>query len=182
MTGQIYFFTQYQFTPTISLIAFADQKHMVKIEFREHHQIKKSLEQFQKNTLDSILQERNHLLTQFIQELDAYLAGTLFQFTVPYKITKATTFQKQTWNTLKEIPYGTTASYKDIALKLNNQKAMRAVGNANNRNHFPLIIPCHRVIQSNGAIGGYAGGSNIKKFLLEHEAKFHNQTQSSKVM
>ena len=73
------------------------------------------------------------------------------------------------WNELKKNPFGKTASYKDISLKAGNVKAVRAVGNANNKNKISLIIPCHRVIGSDGKLSGYSGGVKRKKWLLEHE-------------
>ena len=76
------------------------------------------------------------------------------------------------WNELRKIPYGTTVSYKDIAEGINNEKAVRAVGNANNKNKIMIIVPCHRVIGKNGKLVGFAGGLDKKEFLLEHEKKF----------
>ena len=80
-----------------------------------------------------------------------------------------TEFQGQVWQALCQIPYGETVSYKDIAKKVNNDKAARAVGMANNKNPIPIFIPCHRVIGANGKLVGYGGGLGIKKALLELE-------------
>lgn len=82
---------------------------------------------------------------------------------------EGTDFQKTVWKELLKIPYGKTVSYKYIADKIGNKKAFRAVGNANNKNKISIIIPCHRVIGSNGKLVGYANGIDMKKLLLELE-------------
>ena len=83
---------------------------------------------------------------------------------------KGTEFQNKVWKQLQKIPFGKTKSYGDIASKINNPKAMRAVGMANRNNPIPIIIPCHRVIGSNGKLTGFAGGLDLKKRLLDFEA------------
>jgi methylated-DNA-[protein]-cysteine S-methyltransferase len=80
-----------------------------------------------------------------------------------------TEFQKRVWQKLAEIPYGMTRSYKDIAIELGDAQASRAVGTANGRNPLSIVVPCHRVIASDGTLGGYAGGLSIKTFLLDME-------------
>ena len=90
------------------------------------------------------------------------------KFYVPLDI-EGTGFQVKVWNELKKIPYGKTASYKDIAAAIRNVNAVRAIGNANGKNPVPIIIPCHRVIEHSGKLGGYSGGINIKEKLLELE-------------
>lgn len=102
------------------------------------------------------------------KQLDEYFSGTRKSFDI--KLAPAgTTFQQSVWQALQKIPYGQTASYKDIAEKINNPKAFRAVGMANNKNPIAIIIPCHRVIGSNGNLVGYAGGLDLKQQLLELE-------------
>jgi O-6-methylguanine DNA methyltransferase len=90
------------------------------------------------------------------------------KFYVPLDI-EGTEFQKKVWNALQKIPYGKTATYKDIAEAIGNVKAVRAVGRANGKNPLPIIIPCHRVIEHSGKLGGYSGGLGIKEKLLELE-------------
>jgi len=90
------------------------------------------------------------------------------KFYVPLDI-EGTKFQIKVWNELKKIPYGKTASYKDIAIAIGNVKAVRAIGRANGKNPVPIIIPCHRVIEHSGKLGGYSGGVGIKEKLLELE-------------
>ena len=108
------------------------------------------------------------LIKEAFRQLDAYLAGELKEFYLPLAAC-GTEFMRRTWSALCDIPYGETASYKDIAVKIGNPKAVRAVGMANNRNPIPIFIPCHRVIGANGRLVGYGGGLDIKTRLLEIE-------------
>ena len=101
------------------------------------------------------------------KEIKAYLAGNLRKFTIKFEI-DAAPFQKKVLKFVSKIPYGKTFSYGEIALRLGNPRASRAVGTANARNNLPLIIPCHRVVAANG-IGGYGGGLPLKIKLLRHE-------------
>ncbi|WP_411503444.1 methylated-DNA--[protein]-cysteine S-methyltransferase [Brevibacillus centrosporus] len=110
------------------------------------------------------------------KQLEEYFAGERKVFDLPI-VLYGTPFQKSVWNALADIPYGETRSYKDIALAIGAAKAVRAIGGANNRNPIPIIIPCHRVIGSNGALVGYGGGLPIKEHLLALEGvPLHIQT------
>ncbi len=102
------------------------------------------------------------------QELDSYFAGNLKKFTVPLNL-KGTEFQRRVWEQLMKIPYGETATYQDIAVKIGNPKAFRAVGSANNANRVLIVVPCHRVIGLNGNLKGYSAGFEIKQYLLDLE-------------
>lgn len=108
------------------------------------------------------------LLDQAENELMAYFASERRQFSVPLN-PQGTPFQNQVWQALSTIPYGQTCSYAAIAKQIGNPKAVRAVGAANGRNPLPIIVPCHRVIGSNGALTGFAGGLPIKQQLLALE-------------
>lgn len=112
--------------------------------------------------------EDSNILKIAVSEIEAYLKGELKKFTVPLD-PKGTEFQKKVWKQLSLIPYGKTCSYKDIAIKLKDKNASRAVGTANGKNPLSLIVPCHRVIASDGTLGGYAGGLDIKSKLLSLE-------------
>lgn len=103
-----------------------------------------------------------------LNQLKKYLKGDLKRFDCKTDF-KGTLFQKKVWSALAKIPYGQTRSYKEIARSIGYPKASRAVGNANGRNSIPLIIPCHRVIESNGGLGGFGHGIGVKKWLLELE-------------
>jgi len=101
-------------------------------------------------------------------QLEAYLRGERKCFDLSFSL-KGTAFQKKVWHALCQIPYGETRSYQEIAIAIHNPKACRAVGNANNKNPIALIVPCHRVIGANGNLVGYAGGLEMKKYLLTIE-------------
>lgn len=111
------------------------------------------------------------VLIKCYEELDEYFKGTRYDFTIPYEF-QGTDFQKAVWNDLKNISYAETVSYKDIAISIGNEKAVRAVGSANGKNKLSIIIPCHRVIGSNSKLTGYAGGLRRKEWLLNHEKSF----------
>jgi len=106
---------------------------------------------------------------QAMEELDAYFARKLRQFRVPLDL-RGTDFQRRVWESLQKIPYGETSTYGEIAASVGNPKACRAVGRANGSNPVAIIVPCHRVIGTNGTLVGYAGGLDKKKALLELEA------------
>ena len=108
------------------------------------------------------------VLQSVSKELDAYFAGSLREFSVPLK-PEGTDFRKKVWTALQTIPYGETISYKTLAQRINNPKAIRAVGGANHHNPISIIIPCHRVIGANGKLVGYGGGMDVKRFLLALE-------------
>ena len=112
-----------------------------------------------------------------IEELKAYFAGKLQVFTVPIK-PMGTDFRMRVWEALMTIPYGETISYKELAARIGQPKASRAVGGANNHNPISIIVPCHRVIGANGALIGYGGGLGNKEFLLNHERMVLAKTQS----
>ncbi|MCT4565139.1 MAG: methylated-DNA--[protein]-cysteine S-methyltransferase [Maledivibacter sp.] len=103
-------------------------------------------------------------------QLKDYFNGKRKKFDLPLKM-NGTKFQNRVWSELTKIPYGKTLSYKEIAVGIGNDNACRAVGNANNKNKVAIIIPCHRVVGSNGKLVGYEGGLWRKKWLLEHESR-----------
>jgi len=108
------------------------------------------------------------LLKEAAGQLKSYFAGELKEFSLPLE-PSGTAFMKRVWSALCEIPYGKTATYKEIAEKVSVPKGARAVGLANNRNPIAIFIPCHRVIGADGSLTGYRGGLEIKKRLLELE-------------
>jgi methylated-DNA-[protein]-cysteine S-methyltransferase len=114
------------------------------------------------------LHSNDPYLFEVFNQLNEYFSGSRKKFDLPLDI-DGTEFQKKVWNELKKIPYGKTKSYKYIAEKLGDVKAIRAVGKANGQNPVPILIPCHRVIGSNGKLTGYAGGLDIKEKLLKIE-------------
>ncbi len=116
-------------------------------------------------------EKSNSYLDNCINQLDEYFKGERKLFNLRLE-SEGTDFQKRVWNELLKIPYGETKSYMEITKLLGDQKAIRAVANANGQNKISIIIPCHRVIGSDGSLTGYAGGLWRKKWLLEHEQKF----------
>jgi len=105
------------------------------------------------------------------KQLEEYFVGQRRSFDLELKFLKGTEFQIKVWNALREIPYGTTVTYKWIAEQVGNAKAVRAVGGANNKNPIAILVPCHRVIGTNGKLVGYAGGIEKKEYLLNIESK-----------
>jgi len=112
----------------------------------------------------------SEILTKCIRQLDEYFKGERTYFDIPVN-QDGTAFQKSVWKALMDIPFGKTVSYGDVAKMLNHPKASRAVGAANGKNNVWIIVPCHRVIGADGSLTGYAGGIEIKRWLLVHEAK-----------
>jgi O-6-methylguanine DNA methyltransferase len=121
----------------------------------------------------------NSLTDQARKELKEYFAAERTEFEVPIDISEGTLFQHQVWNELLTIPYGHTVTYLEVAKKINNPKAVRAVGLANGQNPIPIIVPCHRVIGSNGSLVGYSLGLDMKEKLLclENPKSFGRQQE-----
>jgi methylated-DNA-[protein]-cysteine S-methyltransferase len=108
------------------------------------------------------------IMTECLRQLTEYFKGRRQKFSIPLLL-EGTAFQKAVWRQLQKIPFGQTASYGDVARAVDSPRAFRAVGSANNKNPIPLIIPCHRVIGSDGKLVGFGGGIWRKQWLLEHE-------------
>ncbi|MCW1360132.1 methylated-DNA--[protein]-cysteine S-methyltransferase [Campylobacter sp. US33a] len=147
-------FKIYYSTPFCYLSLQSDGKTLIQLDFCDDKGEEKSCE----------------ILLQACKELDLYFLGKLKKFSIPLRV-QGSKFEQKVYQALMQIPYGKTATYKEIAQNINHPKAFRAVGNANSKNQLPIFIPCHRVVASNG-IGGYNGGIKIKKFLMELERKF----------
>ena len=141
-------------TPIGHLTILVDEKYLLKISFGKVYS-------------DAIIKQTD-LIKKTEKEITEYFNSKRTEFTIPINPI-GTEFQKQVWNELMEIPYGTTISYKELAIKVKNQKYSRAVGMANNRNPIPIIIPCHRVVGAKGALVGYRGGLEIKEKLISLE-------------
>lgn len=112
----------------------------------------------------------SELSNRAYQQIEEYLNGERKTFSLPIQL-DGTTFQKRVWEALLTIDYGKTVTYKEIAHQIGNEKASRAVGMANNKNPIMIIVPCHRVIGTNGQLVGYAGGLSMKQYLLELEKR-----------
>lgn len=123
--------------------------------------------------------EETPLLGEAARQITDYLKGKRKEFDFPYQA-KGSLFQEKIWEILKTIPYGERWTYKEVAQKAGNPKAARAVGMANHHNPLAIIIPCHRVIGSNGRLVGYAGGLTIKETLLKIESDHKNNDSHEK--
>ena len=129
-------------------------------------------EEVQNETME-LSAEGKKSLRKCIIQLDEYFSGKRKIFDLPIQ-QKGTDFQQKVWKELGQIPFGKTISYMKLAQKLGNVKAIRAAASANGRNELCIIVPCHRVIGSDGSLTGYAGGLPRKKWLLDHENKYTN--------
>lgn len=119
---------------------------------------------------NNVANKQTRLINEAFAQISEYLEGERKQFDLPLSF-NATTFQKSVWIELTKIPFGKTISYTQLAERVNNPKATRAVGSANGKNPLCIIIPCHRVIAKSGKLAGYVGGEYIKKELLNLERK-----------
>lgn len=164
-------YAAYLETPIGEMIAMADDKALYLLEFLERKGLQQSIEQLQTRLKTVIIHETTPILTNIEQELKQYFEGHSFEFHTPIHL-MGTDFQQKTWRMLKSIPAGETRSYAQLAEMIQKTSAVRAVANANAANRLALMVPCHRVIQSNGALGGYGAGTGRKKWLLQHEKAY----------
>ena len=148
-------------SPAGALFLAASAKGLVRLEFETR---------MQKSSPKTIsLQESQDVLAPYLRELNEYFSRQRRVFSVPLDL-RGTEFQLQCWRALLEIPYGETRTYRDLAEAIGHPHAFRAVGMSNNRNPIAIIVPCHRVIASDGSLCGYGGGLDIKRKLLDFEA------------
>ncbi len=155
-------------TPLGTMIACANENGICMLEFSDRKALPTELKDISKHFDANIVQGENPHFKTLEKELEEYFEGKLKDFTVPLSPV-GTDFQKKVWEILRSIPYGTTRTYQQQADILANPKAVRAVANANGLNKISIIIPCHRVIGSNGTLTGYGGGIWRKQKLLELE-------------
>jgi len=148
---------QYLNSPVGRLRLVSDGASLIAIEFEN-----------QQNSIGEGAERVDAVLTACRDQLKEYFAGTRRQFDIPLA-PSGTAFQKSVWQALSGIPYGQLRSYRDIAEILNKSRAVRAVGAANGRNRLPIVVPCHRVIGSDGSLTGFAGGLDAKRALLKLE-------------
>lgn len=159
-------------SPLGALQINADEQHILSVQFCNKTLAANNEEHIEKTATPTF-----PLLQQCQQQLDAYFDGSNLQFDLPIQ-QPGTEFQQKVWAGLLNIKAGSTLSYLSFSKQLGNTKAIRAVGTANGRNNIAIIVPCHRVIGSNGQLVGYAGGLWRKQWLLQHEAKHCNGVQS----
>lgn len=155
-------------TPLGPMIAGASDEGVVLLEFTDRRMLEAQLATVRRRFGAGLVPSEHPHLTKLRAELDAYFAGTLSTFSVPL-VAPGSPFEERVWAELLKIPYGETRSYEDVAVALQSKGAVRAVGTANGRNRIAIVIPCHRVVNKSGELGGYGGGLWRKRRLLHLE-------------
>lgn len=155
-------------TPLGPMVAIGDESTVYFLDFVSHHVLESKVDRIRKKTKSTIVEGDTAPLSLLKSELSHYFAGKLKAFTTPLCLL-GSPFQMAVWEELRKIPFGSTCSYADIAMLLGKPTAYRAVAQANGANNLAVVIPCHRVINANGDLGGYNSGVQRKKWLLQHE-------------
>lgn len=155
-------------TPLGPMFAGTTSTGVCLLEFTNRIRLEKEFKDLKQLLNAEMIAGQHEYLDQLQRELTEYFEGTRKVFTVPLH-TPGNAFAQSVWNSLQEIPYGETCTYKQQAEKMNNPKAIRAIASTNGRNRLAIIIPCHRVIGSDGKMTGYAAGTDKKKWLLKFE-------------
>ncbi len=155
-------------SPLGPLLAGATGDAICLLEFTDRIRLAAQFQRLRDHFGVQLIAAESALLVQLREELAAYFSGGLKNFTVPLHY-PGTPFQQRVWDALLRIPHGETRSYEDLALQLQSPKAIRAVGTANGANRIAILIPCHRVVNKSGKLGGYAGGLWRKQLLLDLE-------------
>jgi AraC family transcriptional regulator, regulatory protein of adaptative response / methylated-DNA-[protein]-cysteine methyltransferase len=164
-------------TPLGAMLALAGQEGLHLLEFIDRRELESEITALRARIKYAIVPGNNAHLEKISQELQDYFAGRGAAFTVPL-IVGGTAFEREVWAKLQTIPPGKTWSYAQLAHSIGNPRAVRAVGRANGRNSLAVVIPCHRVIRSDGNLCGYGGGIWRKQWLLDHERKIVGQAAS----
>jgi len=155
-------------TPLGPMLAGTTESKLCLLEFTDRRMLETQLKRIQKELDCTFIPGSNAVTEQVAEELEEYFEGERKEFSVPLEL-KGSEFRQKVWRQLQEIPYGETRSYKEQAQIIGNEKAVRAVAGANGDNRIAIIIPCHRVIGSNGTLTGYGGGLWRKRYLLNLE-------------
>jgi AraC family transcriptional regulator, regulatory protein of adaptative response / methylated-DNA-[protein]-cysteine methyltransferase len=158
-------------TPLGEMTAAATNEGICLIEFSDRRTINTELEELAWIFNTPVETGSNRHLRTLKKQLKEYFKGKRKEFTLPL-VTPGTDFQQSVWNIIRKIPYGTTISYLQQAKKIKKPGAVRAVAGANGSNRIAILIPCHRVIGSDGSLIGYGGGIEKKRWLLDHERKY----------
>jgi len=155
-------------TPLGPMLAGADSQALRFLDFSDRRAVDAQLASLRRTSRMSIARGDCSILDELKTQLEAYFAGRLKNFSVPVS-SPGTPFQALVWRVLSEIPYGETRSYGDVARTIGSPGASRAVGAANGLNRVAIVVPCHRVVNANGSLGGYGGGTERKRALLRLE-------------
>jgi AraC family transcriptional regulator of adaptative response/methylated-DNA-[protein]-cysteine methyltransferase len=156
-------------TPLSTMLAIADDAYVYALLF-VHTNIEDKIKHLSKKMPFRMVFGTTAVIEQLERELQMYFAEGITTFKTPVYY-GGTLFQRQVWQQLRQIAWAQTCSYKQLAQAIGCPKAVRAVAQANSANPLPLIVPCHRVVQANGELGGYNGGVETKKWLLRHEGE-----------
>ncbi len=162
-------------TPIGEMVFGSSENGLCLLDFKYRKSFPSILKRIKEFFGDDITYGTSSIIELTEKELQAYFRGDLKQFSIPLDL-RGSEFQLQVWKALLQIKYGRTVSYLDIANKMKRPKAVRAIANANGQNGIAIIIPCHRVIGSDGSLTGYGGGVPIKKKLLSLESKHGGKT------
>ncbi len=157
-------------SPVGPLLVGATTDAVCLLEFTDRRALERQMETVRRRFSAAVVPGKNQWIEQLSRELSQYFAGSLKRFSVPLA-TPGTEFQRAVWSSLQKIPYGQTISYEQLAINVDKPGAQRAVGRANGDNRIAIVIPCHRVVNKSGQLGGYGGGLWRKQFLLNHERK-----------
>jgi AraC family transcriptional regulator, regulatory protein of adaptative response / methylated-DNA-[protein]-cysteine methyltransferase len=158
-------------TPLGEMIAGSTEEGLCLLEFADRRMLPTEYKDLTRLLKTTIEEGENKYLDIVRNELQEYFTGSRKVFTIPL-VTPGSKFQQAVWQELLEIPFGDTRTYQAQADALNRPESVRAVANANGMNRISIIIPCHRVIGSNGSLTGYGGGLDRKRWLLDHEKKY----------
>jgi methylated-DNA-[protein]-cysteine S-methyltransferase len=163
-------FCGYVDSPVGKLLVAGDGEELHRIAFPTEERVRAQAADWRRD---------DDLFKETFRQLRAYFAGELIRFTQPLR-RAGTAFQNSVWTALCDIPYGETLTYGALATRIGKPAACRAVGSANGANPLPIMVPCHRVIGSDGSLTGFGGGVPIKRFLLDHERGVAGQHNDSK--
>ena len=155
-------------TPIGEMFAAASKKGLVLLYFFTPYDIEANIDKLKKTLNANVIPGNSEIFDALKTQLNEYFNKKRTTFEIPLQLV-GTPFQIKAWKELLNIPYGKTISYKEQATKIENEKAFRAVANANGQNMIAILVPCHRVIANNGKLSGYTGGVEKKEFLLKLE-------------
>jgi AraC family transcriptional regulator of adaptative response/methylated-DNA-[protein]-cysteine methyltransferase len=158
-------------TPLGPMLAIANDEFLYLLEFVDRRGLEREIEKLRIKTKSAIIPGNNKIIISIEKELKFYFEGSLREFKTPLYLL-GSNFQKLAWYELINIPYGETRSYSNQAVAIGRASAYRAVANANGANQIAIVVPCHRIINNNGNLGGYGGGLARKRWLINHEQYF----------
>ena len=157
-------------TPLGPMVGASNDEALILLEFTDRRRMEAQVETLKKRFNGGFVLADDRIIRQTRRELGEYFAAKRKDFSVPIAF-PGTLFETRVWNQLVTIPYGETISYEDLAVRIGSKGAVRAVGSANGRNRLTILVPCHRVVNKSGGLGGYGGGLWRKRMLLDLERR-----------